>query len=342
MNQPTHAMLAVEAYRKIAAASKTPEGKKNKLPGLERLLGANLKDVVVAAWLPDALIKDMLFGHVFKNSRYIGDQSARFSINKEDLKKHLADNAQVPKVAFDLVPDPWWSVPYRVKDNGGHLPARVNALSQTVRDMFKMGDSDVVALTGIKSKGSEIVAKNILFSPRNIATNLWMMSHYIADAHMPFHCDNRALASTAKQKTHGKFEDLWGKQVSMLFHTTEILKKTTDEILAAKLPTNSKFAGIDYGQEIPPLKNSGDPWKEAVYICRVSFASSYALVPPNIAEVDNQDKEVSLEDILSPLFCGETRFWDISRAIMTDAVNSIAMFWQDAWLDFVRPKKSEE
>ncbi len=27
---------------------------------------------------------------------------------------------------------------------------------------------------------------------------------------------------------------------------------------------------------------------------------------------------------------------------MTDAVNSIAMFWRNAWLDFVRPKKSEE
>ncbi len=80
----------------------------------------------------------------------------------------------------------------------------------------------------------------------------------------------------------------------------------------------------------------------AVYICRVSFATSYSFIPPNIAEVDNQDKVVSLEDILGSTFCGEKRFWELSQAIMTDAVNSIAMFWQDAWLDFVKPKKNEE
>jgi hypothetical protein len=49
--------------------------------------------------------------------------------------------------------------------------------------------------------------------------------HYIADAHMPFHCDNRALGSTAKQKTHGAVEDVWGKQVSDLFHAKKILKE---------------------------------------------------------------------------------------------------------------------
>jgi len=27
---------------------------------------------------------------------------------------------------------------------------------------------------------------------------------------------------------------------------------------------------------------------------------------------------------------------------MTDAVNSLAMFWQDAWPDFVKPKKGKE
>jgi hypothetical protein len=94
-----------------------------------------------------------------------------------------------------------------------------------------MGDADVVSLTGIKSKGAENIEKTLLFSPRNVAMTLWMASHYIADAHMPFHCDNRALASTAKQKTHGKVEDLWGEQVSDLFHSKTILSKSADDIL---------------------------------------------------------------------------------------------------------------
>ncbi len=338
MNQPTHAWLAVEAYRKISAKSKTSAGKKKKLDGLEKLLGANLRDVVVAAWLPDSLIKDMSYGHVFKNSVYGGGQTERFKLSKADLTGHLSSDKQISKVAFDLVPDVWWDKAYRVKENGGHLPARVNALCQTARDMLRMGDSDVVALTGVESKGADSIAKSLLCSPRNVAMMLWMASHYIADAHMPFHCDNRALASTSKQKTHCAVEDLWGDQVSGLFHSKNILRKSPAEILAAQPPAGSKFAGINFGTDIRLLKNGGDPWKEAVYICRASFAASFAMVPAGVADVDDTGTRVGLKNILADDFCGEELFWEISRAVMKDAVNSIAMFWQDAWVDFTKKK----
>jgi len=43
-----------------------------------------------------------------------------------------------------------------------------------------------------------------------------------------------------------------------------------------------------------------------------------------------------LHDILANNgFCGEDRFWSISRAIMHDAATSIARFWQAAWAGFV-------
>jgi hypothetical protein len=41
-------------------------------------------------------------------------------------------------------------------------------------------------------------------------------------------------------------------------------------------------------------------------------------------------------------WCGEERFWKISRAIMTDAASAIAMFWQDAWCDFVKKATRNE
>ena len=340
MNQPTHAWLAVEAYRKTVALSRTPEGKQRKLNGLASLLGANLRDVVIAAWLPDSLIKDMTYGHVFKNSAYEGDQTSRSTLPKEELRAHLAGDLVSPLVVFDHVPQNWWKAAYRVKPNGGHLPARVNALCQTTRDMFKMGDNDVVALTDIRPKGAAPIAQKLLYSPRNIAMTLWMASHYIADAHMPFHCDNRALASTAKQKTHCDVENLWGKQVPSVFHSGNILKMTPEDILATPLPPGSRFAGIIFGDRISPLKNSGDPWKECVYMCRASFATSFAWVPPDVSPVDDQKTKISIEDILTNDFCGETLFWDISRAIMTDAASAIAMFWQDAWCDFVRGSKT--
>jgi hypothetical protein len=341
MNQPTHAMLAVEAYRKIKKVSETEAGKKKKLDGLARLLGENLQDVVVAAWLPDSLIKDMMYGHVFKNSIYEGDQVKRFTLSKKDLTAFIAQDAEIPKVAFDLVSEPWWNQAFRVKTNGGHLPARVNALSQTVRDMFKMGDKDVVALTEFEPEGAKPIADSLLYSPRNISMMLWMMSHYVADAHMPFHSDNRGLASTSKQKTHGEVEDLWGKQVPEAFHSGKILKKTHDDILETPLPNGSKFANLNYGDTIKPLKNAGDPWKECVFMCRAGFATSFALVPPEIAAADSNTK-VSLSDILTKDWCGEERFWDISKAIMIDSASAIAMFWQDAWWDFIQGAEKKD
>ena len=342
MNQPTHAWLAVEAYRKIVALSQTPEGKGKKLDGLAHLLGANLRDVVVASWLPDSLIKDMTYGHVFKNSAYDGDQVPRFTLAKKDLTTHMAADLVCPKTVFALVPEDWWKGAYKVKPNGGHLPARVNALCQTARDMFKMGDNDVSDLTGIHPAGAAPIAQSLLYSPRNIAMTFWMASHYIADAHMPFHCDNRALASTAKQGTHSAVEELWGKQVPPVFHSGKILKMTAEDILAAPLPDGSRLAGISFGDRISPLKNSGDPWTECVYMCRASFAISFAWIPPDVAPVDDQRTKVSLGNILTGSFCGEARFWDISRAIMSDAASAIAMFWQDAWCDFVNGVEADD
>ena len=338
MNQPTHAWLAVEAYRKIECLSKKPEGKQKKLDGLARLLGEYLRDVVVAAWLPDSLVKDMAYGHVFKNSTYKGDQVERFTLSREKLTSQISSDAIIPTTAFGAIPKEWWKKPYRVKPAGGHLPARVNALCQSARDMFKMGDKDVVKLTGIKAKGALPIAENLLYSPRNIAMVLWMASHYIADAHMPFHCDNRALAASKKEGAHGPVEDLWGKQVPSVFHCDTILKMSADKILATPLPSGSRFAGLDFGDKILPLKNEGDPWKECVFICRAAFAVSFALVPDTVSPVDGQ-KKVSLKDILGKEWCGEQRFWTISRAIMRDAAGAIAMFWQDAWCDFVKGTK---
>jgi hypothetical protein len=136
MNRATHAWLAVEAFKKIEAASATDEGKAAKLPGFVKLLGRYLDDVVMAAWLPDNLIQDNLIGgHTFKNDLWTGEQQDRFILGKDELTARLAADARVPGAAFDLlVPTAWWGRSYRVKQDGGHLPARIIALCQSARE----------------------------------------------------------------------------------------------------------------------------------------------------------------------------------------------------------------
>jgi hypothetical protein len=154
--------------------------------------------------------------------------------------------------------------------------------------------------------------------------------------HMPFHCDNRNLESTSSAKNaHGKVEDLWGEQVPALFKANTVLNSMAEKILAEPMPAASNFKDVAFGAEIPPLASVGDPWEEAVYTCRASFAVSFALVPPDVAAVDDQTRQVLREDILANNgFCGEDQFWKLSQAIMHDAATSIAMRWQDVWVDF--------
>jgi len=125
-----------------------------------------------------------------------------------------------------------------------------------------------------------------------------------------------------------------------IFQAKTLLGANKQHILDASVLKEGNFAGLASANEIPPLKSGGDPWKEAENICRASFALSFSLVPPEVAPVDDQSKQVSLKDIFDAKgYCGEDRFWNISRAIMHDAAVSIAMFWKDLWWDFVKGGK---
>jgi hypothetical protein len=125
-----------------------------------------------------------------------------------------------------------------------------------------------------------------------------------------------------------------------MFEKKTILNSSRADIQSAPLPSKSHFAGITFETDIPNLK-SGDPWTEAVNICRASFALSFSLVPTSVAPVDDPTTVVTLPEILkdNPACCGEARFWDISRSIMHDAALSIAMLWVDLWWDFANVKK---
>jgi hypothetical protein len=70
------------------------------------------------------------------------------------------------------------------------------------------------------SEAHATIAPELLYNARDVAVTMWMTSHTTADAHMPFHCDNRFLASSTddddddklagavhQQKAHGKMEN---------------------------------------------------------------------------------------------------------------------------------------
>lgn len=236
-----------------------------------------------------------------------------------------------------LIEGEFWKKPCRVKVNGGHLPARVIRLCAKQSGICLMSTDEISQHSGNKIQGSSLLDKSLLFTGEDIAITMWTLSHYIADAHMPHHCDNRKLASTsAKKNLHCDIEDTWGKQLPDIFKATSISKSNSRSLLNATLQENSQFNSIDFGKNVPKLKNGGDPWLESVYICRSSFATSFAWVPADIAPVDDQKTQFRLKELFEEEICTEDQFWQISRCIMHDAANAIVMFWLDSWNDFTK------
>jgi len=123
--------------------------------------------------------------------------------------------------------------PQYVKDGvtyykfGGALPFRVDHVSQLIMHMAKLREY------------------NDRFQLRQIIYQFMLLSHYIADAHVPMHCDlrddppkkkqsdpsrragtNKPEGKYMKESTHGKLEKLWDKAVVPVALNEKIIKQS--------------------------------------------------------------------------------------------------------------------
>jgi hypothetical protein len=228
----------------------------------------------------------------------------------------------------DVLPEAWWDRPYRAakETHGKHLANRAMALSITVADLLLMGDPDVDA--GIPGEVDFIddVAPNARTRAEAAAVYLAMLSHFIADAWMPCHTDDRRLALYSSG-LHSKMEDEWGEVVEDSFSKSRLLGSTEspDDILARAREQDARF-GITFGPRVNHLYN--DVWLDTVYCCRASFAICGMMVPPS--QIDyGSDQTSSFDDTFA---AGKPySFEDITRVVLHDAVVSTAMVFRHIW-----------
>ena len=81
------------------------------------------------------------------------------------------------------------------KDN---LPDRCESITESVVDHLKIQESE--------EKGSAVSPTD-----NQVALLLFMLSHYIADAHMPLHCDGRQFSEG--KDIHAQMEKEWEDEV---------------------------------------------------------------------------------------------------------------------------------
>jgi len=340
MKQRAHAWCALRALKLLDDSKKAPK--------LVELLSYYLSDVWEGAWLPDTLIVDMRYGHIYKMD---SDPNVMgFNIIKENwlktpykqLKSKLKGNRLLLKYIKD---EPELNKPYKSHtDKGGHLPNRVIALSHTAGDVLKMSDYPL-AFYAKKEKSStyqkDLSAQSVKdlslspnFSARQVALVLFMLSHYICDAHMPLHCDLRDYGGSRDKtrrlpkKLHPSIEEEWERHFPekeiLILH--EYKKQSVDEAVRA-LPKGS-IIKIDARKEyslnnkIPRI--SQDEWQEMVYICRVSYAVSRHWIKEPYKDVKSLIRGI-----------GKTEFERVTNYIFHDAVQAIASIWLKAWKRFI-------
>ncbi|MBW2974592.1 hypothetical protein KY366_02645 [Candidatus Woesearchaeota archaeon] len=159
------------------------------------------KDAFVqGAWFPDSVIADNLTGgHTFKLSRPSNEEEEKEAkVIENTTPGHLSCRRQFVDIS-------------RLKEkvcakDKYTLPDRCEALSHAIRDM--------ILIQRHEPKGSDI-----MFNDDQITLYFLMLSHYLADAHVPVHCDTRDFYTPPK--IHPDMEGCWDDEIkrNYLFDT---------------------------------------------------------------------------------------------------------------------------
>jgi hypothetical protein len=291
-------------------------------------------DIVQGAWFPDELIKDMADNHVLKFApssqappNTVSYPPEKFRpLPKEYLIFQCGKDSSVRQQAFNVV-DP--------KDN---LPDRCESLAESVIDHLK-----VLQHT---EKGSPV-------SPTSNQVALWlfMLSHYIADAHVPVHCDARKFSEG--ENIHGEMEKVWDDEIKKYYRLNA--QKTRFLYDVDGYPATFKDVAADPSYQQSFLKAVADElakrkldfsfggdnknvWDFMNAVCHSSYLVSYRFFPPQYGP-DSVNKN-NWQNLALPALS----IHQVSTAVLADAIDSICRVWFRVWRryeDWVAKKKPE-
>jgi len=311
MKQFSHAWLAFKAIERLEKAALT-DSNRQYADELIRWLWDHRDGVIKGAWYPDQVIKDMATSHVLKYA-----PNPQGSTDVRSLPNTCQAAALVTQSSV-------YGQPYDVIDPADNLPERCEALSHSIIDNAKMRETE--------AKGSPISPTN-----NHIATRLFMLSHYVADAHMPLHCDGRSFSSGSD--IHAKMEDQWDKEIRKHFSLDRLndrffynpegypLRTRTDYSQSFLSRVNDGLATRPISIEYGGTNNNVRTYMLAV--CQNSYLISYAFFPLGFDETNvNTQNWKSLP--------GQALDFELlSEVIFNDAIDAIARIWLRVWRRYI-------
>jgi hypothetical protein len=307
MHKYTHAWLAFKAIERLQKIELAANDRKH----ADSLVNwfKNRKDGIInGAWYPDSVIKDNATSHVLKFSPAGSGQRSFRSLPSTMRLFMIGKKSGLFNTAYTVDPDT-------------NLQRRCEALSHAVIDILRVQQ--------IEQKGSPVVPTD-----NHIALTLFMLSHYIADAHMPLHCDSRRFSEGAD--IHATIEGIWEDEVRKQFkietanerfaydpegypllisgsaYLNSFLKKVEDEV------THRNFIA-DWGQE------NGNVMEYIEGVCQYSYLLAYSYIPRQY-----NDTNVTLKNWQN--LPGQTPSFDeLTVIVLSDAIDSISRIWLRLW-----------
>jgi hypothetical protein len=339
MNQRTHSWIAIRAIALLE--------EEDKKSNLVKLLKPHTRKASVGAWIPDQadakLGGSAVENHILKIEPYAGKQRARFVTRKEVLLKHLGEHRLTSGFlrSDTSLDDQWWDTPYRgdVPKPGQHLPNRAMALGTMLKDLLLLGDERIDALIPGKPCFLKDMDDGARTREAAAAMYFFMLSHFLADASMPCHCDGRLLAKY-EQGLHKELEKYWSGKVGTGFEKKNLLTdpppgQTLDEALADSAAVLQEARGLDgkfnlnFQPSIPDLNPGHDIWLEVIHLCRASFAVASIIAPYRDFPYDNREPTAPFDKLLGG---GNKQLLEsLSQVVMHDAILNTAIVWKHIW-----------
>lgn len=317
MKKYTHAWLAFMAIKRLEATELSNTNRRY-ADNLIKWFKNNRDGVIQGAWYPDAVIKDMANSHVLKLTP--SDQA-------ENNFKRLPSTYLIYKHGK--------MSPLRKKsftvDKDDNLPDRCESIAHSVIDNLKIQESE--------DKGSPVSPTD-----NHIALLLFMLTHYIADAHVPFHCDSRRFSEGID--LHGHVEGEWDDMIRHYYridaenerflydpdgyplrdsdadqeYRSSILK-TVDDLL------NDRSFYVSWGV------GNNNVWDFMSAVCQHSYLLSYYFIP---GQYDHNNVSMANWDSL-----GDIAFDEFSAAVLSDAIDSIARVWFRIWRRYLKWERKQ-
>ncbi|MEA5114340.1 MAG: hypothetical protein VB050_09945 [Geobacteraceae bacterium] len=331
MEERTHSWIAIRALALLEDL------------GIEKQLVALLKPHVgkssVGCWIPDQVdakrggAGSSTENHVLKMEPYGRKPSERFVLRKKDLLKQSGPYRMITRFLTDDVSldADWWGMPFKgdVTKAGHHLPNRIMALSTMMKDLLLMGDQRIDSLIPGDVRFAQYMKPELRTKEEAAAMFFFMISHFVADAGMPCHCDGRKL-SAYSEGLHKELEGFWSRKVGLSFERKKLLKEgiEPDVILQSARDIDGSFELTWSSSALPDLREGNDIWLEFIYLCRASFALA-SIVAPYKQYPYGSDSKAPFDDLFG---AGKEKLLDdMSRTVLHDAVLNTAIVWKHIW-----------